>query len=226
MTRPAGAVLGLLMLLAGCASLAPETVPPPTDQAVQGLWRQHQAAMTGITGWRLTGKMALKTASKSGNATLIWSYRRDEQEIELYGPFGSGRVQITAKPGEAVLRDTKGQTITGKNAAQVLHQRLDWPVPFAQLRYWVRGIPGADATPTLTTFTVDRAGRLKTLRQGNWLVEYQGYTTVDQLPLPRQLTVTAAPGSLEIYDRDGAYLGDELQIKIVLKRWRDIQFDH
>ena len=233
MTHPAGPLpvtllvtpLITLLLLAGCASLPPEVVKP-TGEA-QALWQQHRAKMSGVSAWYIKGKMAVtagtRAAPKNDNATLTWAYQRDRQKIELYGPFGSGRVQITAEPGEAVLKDTKGKTITGANAAEVLYERLGWQVPFEQLRYWVRGIPGGGAADAVDKITVDSAGRLKTLAQGNWRVAYQDYSTVNGLSLPEKITVTAAPGSMEIYDRDGEYLGDLLRIKLILQRWRDIQ---
>ena len=231
MIYPAGVALALLLLLVGCAPLG-EIKPTPPDQTHdqrQKLWQQHHAQMSGIFAWRMRAKIAVvvaaKNHAKSGNATLVWEYQRERQQIELYGPFGSARVQINAQPGKAILKDTKGNRIEDTNAAQVLYQRLGWQVPFAQLGYWIRGIPSADATEDTVTITLDHAGRLQHLRQGNWLVEYQGYDTIKPFQLPRKLTITAAPGSIEIYDRDEQYIGDQLSVKIILKRWQDIQFD-
>ncbi len=186
--------------------------------------------------------MAVKTAGKGGSATLLWDYQRAHQKIELYGPFGGGRVQISTQSGatdaanKAVLKDTKGNTIEGATAAEVLYQRLGWQVPFEELRYWLRGIP-AEAAPNhgATDITLDAAGRLQTFRQGNWLVAYLDYAVVAQpgvnppdsgaLELPRQLSITAVPGSMEIYARNGEYLGDQLSVKVILKRWWDVEFD-
>ena len=212
----------MLLLLAGCVS--PEAIKPTTPDQARGLWQQHREKMSGISSWHLRGKIAVRTASKNGakggSATLVWTYQHDQQQIELYGPFGSGRVLISAQPGRAVLKDTKGKTLEGATAAEVLHQQLGWQVPFEQLRYWVRGLPGPDATD----LTLDYAGRLKTLRQGIWRVEYEDYDAVNQLQLPRKLTITTAPGSMEIYARNGEYIGDQLSVKVLLKRWRDIEF--
>ena len=63
---------------------------------------------------------------------------------------------------------------------------------------------------------------LKSLNQGIWHVEYQEYRAVNNLSLPRKLLITSIPGALELYDDDGKYLGDELQVKVILKRWWDI----
>ena len=219
MIHPAGPILAtLILLLTGCA-LPPETKPATASQT-EALWQQHRAKMSGISSWHLKGKIAVKTGRKGGNAALLWKQRRDHQEIELYGPFGGGRVQISARPGQAVLKDTKGQTIEETTATEVLYKRLGWQVPFQELYYWVRGIHDEGATG----ISLDNAGRLQSLQQGNWLVKYLDYKTVGQLDLPRKLSITAVPGSLEIYDRNGEYIGDQLSVKVVLTRWWDIGF--
>lgn len=220
--RPLSAVL-VLLLLAGCvppAQIAPPRQETEAPSLSRSLWQQHRAAMSAISAWQIKGKMAVNTGSKGGSVTLLWQHRRDHQKIDLYGPFGNGRIRIEARPGWAVLRDAGGRIIEGASAAETLYKRLGWRVPFAELHYWVRGIPHEGANEIV----LDAAGRLKTLRQGNWLVEYSDYETTAGLDLPRRMEITAAPGSLEIHAPNGEYLGDELNVKVVIKRWQDIQF--
>ena len=217
----------ILLVVAGCTSS--HGIRPVDRTERETLWQQHNEKVSGISGWNLKGKMAVKTGHKGGSATLIWNYQQDKQKIELYGPFGGGRVRITTQPDHAVLKDTKGKVIEGNNAAEVLYERLGWQVPFEELQYWARGIPsdygpnGDDLHGAAVDITLDNSGRLKTLKQGNWLVEYQDYKTVNQLDLPRKFLITAVPGSMEIYSDDGEYIGDELSVKMILKRWWDVQ---
>ncbi len=216
-------------LLSGCVS--PSNIPPPPAGDAQALWQQHRQKVSGISSWHLRGKIAVyasatntasKKQTKGGNATLIWAYQLESQEIQLYGPFGSGRVQITEQPGKAILKDTKGNTILGASASEVLYQKLGWRIPFAQLRYWVRGIPAGAGAHDIV---LDTRGRLKRMREGDWQVEYHDYAAVGQLQLPRKITLTAAPGNWAIHARDGTYIGDELRVTVLLKRWRAINFD-
>ena len=218
-------VAAVAVALAGC--VAPPDIPPTDAPDAKALWRQHKATMATLSEWRIKAKIAVKTGRKGGNATMLWAHQPARQEIELYGPFGSGRIRINARPGHAVLVDTKGRTSEGASAADALYQRLGWQVPFTQLRDWVRGIPGAgeDEGERATGLVVDGAGRLRRFQQGDWRVEYQNYATVGQWDLPQRLSITAVPGSMEIYDDDGAYIGDQLSVKVVLKRWQDIRFD-
>jgi outer membrane biogenesis lipoprotein LolB len=83
---------------------------------------------------------------------------------------------------------------------------------------WSRGLPNEGATE----IKIDSSGRLKSLKQGIWFVEYQEYREVNNLVLPRKLVITSLPGKMEIYDDDGNYIGDELSVKVILKRWWNI----
>ena len=169
--------------------------------------------------------MGVKTGPRGGSATLKWEYSSSNQEIELYGPFGGGRVIISVDAQGAFLRDTRGREIHGQTATEVLYRRLGWQVPFDHLSDWARGLPGDGATDIV----IDGHGRLKRLIQDNWRVEFQEYETQgDSLPglsLPVRLRVTALPGTMEIYDDDGEYLGDELSVKVILKRWWEVERD-
>jgi len=65
--------------------------------------------------------------------------------------------------------------------------------------------------------------------QGNWEVKYQDYqpvpSAIEGLMLPTRLDISALPGTMEIYSDQGDYLGDQLNVKIILKRWWEIQLD-
>lgn len=215
-------LVAMFLLLSACRTDGVIHPSKSTEQPI--LWQQHHAKIANISAWRLKGKIAVKSGRKGGSATLHWAYQPDHQAIELYGPFGSGRVQITVLPTHALLKDAQGNAVRGDNAAQALYKRLGWQVPFEELHYWVRGIP-AESKPYKPSpvFTVDATGRLRTLQQNNWVVEYQEYQTVGQFDLPHRLSLTAAPGTLEFYTASGEYIGDYLSVQIILKYWRNIQ---
>ena len=217
--KPSSILFALLVIaLAGCTPRI--AVNPQSEAPELALWEAHKKTMASIKTWHLKAKIGIKTGSKGGSATLKWQYGIDNQEIELYGPFGGGRVIIEVEPNQAVLRDTKGKLIEGETAEEVLYERLGWTVPFRELAMWVRGLPTEEAKD----LTFDSNGFLTHLVDGIWEVDYQEYQTVDATTLPRKLTLTTLPGKVEIYDDDGKYLGDELSVKVILKRWWDFSF--
>lgn len=214
----------VFLALSGCAGMQ-TPVDQLSDKEKVERWQQYRSQLETIKAWSLRGKMGVKTGPKGGSATLKWQFSEAEQRIELYGPFGGGRVIINVDTEGAVLRDTKGNVIRGSTASEVLYRRLGWQVPFDHLSDWARGLAGPDATDV----TIDPEGRLKRLVQDNWQVEYQGYRQVDSsipgLRLPSRIAVSAIPGTMEVYSDRGEYLGDQLNVKVILKKWWEIDVD-
>ena len=206
-----------LVLLTSCTTIQTTSIPQ-SEKERQQKWQKIQLQNSEITRWALKGKIGVKTGKKGGSATLRWYHLPGQQDIELYGPFGGGRVKIKTTHESARLRDTKGKVIEGKTAKEVLYKRLGWHVPFDELIMWSRGLPNEDAKK----IEIDHLGRLKSLQQGIWQVEYQEYRNIENLTLPRKLIITSLPGKIEIYDDDGNYLGDELNVKIIIKDWWEI----
>ena len=196
----------------------PEHKPVSEDPRLQ-IWHQHQSIHAQISSWSLKGKIGVRTGSKGGSATLNWLYAPSEQNIELYGPFGGGRILIEASSTSATLRDARGQVIKGESAEQVLYERLGWHVPFDEMVMWSRGLPGKDASD----IEINASGRLMSFNQGIWHVEYNQYQPVLKFSLPRKFTITSLPGEVEFFDDDGNYLGAELRVRVILKSWRDIK---
>ena len=207
----------LIVILAGCTTI-PEHKPVSEEQRQQ-LWHQHQSINAQISSWSLKGKIGVKTGTKGGSATLNWSYAPADQNIELYGPFGGGRILIDASATSATLRDTEGHVINGESPEQVLYEQLGWHVPFDELEMWSRGLPGEGAS----NLKINGSGRLLSFNQGIWHVEYDQYRSVLKFTLPWRFTISSLPGEVEFFDDNGNYLGDELKVKVILKRWWDIK---
>lgn len=237
MIRWAGLALGALLLLTGCAAPppAPETPAevtvdaetgsePDADAAARAAWQAHRARLNSIDGWNLKGRVAVQAGRKGGSATLLWERAGARQTIQLHGPFGGGRIRITAQPGRAELRDSRGRMFAGAHPAEVLRRHTGWRLPFAQLRRWVRGLPGAGARDIV----VDGRGRVKRFSEGDWRVAYQNYAAVGGIDLPQRLSVTARPGRVADLlsgdgDRDRLEVGNRLNVRLVISRWRDLE---
>ena len=198
----------------------PQTTVHETVRQVR--WEENRSHLSKISSWNIRGKLGVKSGNKGGSATLKWRYAENDQEIQLSGPIGGGRVVITVDQNGAVLKDTKGKVITGDTTTEVLYQRLGWHVPFDQLADWARGLPSKGEYQ----FTLRNDGRLQHLIQDNWDVDYQSYrpvkTDTGTLLLPNKLLVSALPGTIEVYSKKGKYLGGELDVKVILKEWWDI----
>lgn len=213
----------LLTLLSACAVRQSPLEALEAQQLAaqtQALWLTHQASMLRLDHWRVKGKMSVKAGTKGGHATLRWNKSTAGQKIELYGPLGGGRVEIESDAGGAKLKDTNGAQLAGKSVANLIEQRLGWPLPFDQLPDWLRGLPSSDQA----AMEWDETGRMLRMNDQGWQVSYPEYQLVKlagigEVNVPRMIELNALPGTLKVYDKQGVYLGEEFFIRMIVKSW-------
>lgn len=197
------AALLALALSAACATLQP--APPPVDRdAVAGLWRAHRDALSAITQFELDGRAASGVGVK---ADLRWQQFDDGRfDARIAGPFGAGAVSINGTPHDVEIRTKDGSEHTDDPEAW-LQQHAGWTFPVAGLRWWALGLSAPDS-PAQTTF--DAQGRLATLTQDGWTLQYNEYQDVQGLDLPRRFEAASA----------------QITLKLVIDNWREIQRSH
>lgn len=189
-----------------------------TNDPNWGKWQAQKQQLTAIDDFSMQGKVGVKTGSKGGSARIIWHYDKTpfNQYVELYGPFGGGRMIINADDNGALLQDAKGNQEQGANTEQLLFNRLGWRIPFAQLTSWVKGLPAAETDRVI----LDEQGLLAQTSNDSWTVTYEQYQQIDNLNLPRKLTILSRKGLMQFYDKDGEYLDDQISIKVILTHWQ------
>jgi outer membrane lipoprotein LolB len=193
------------LVLGGCAT-APRTPPPVGDPLAA--WGQRQAALRALERWQISGRVGVRSGDEQGQANVVWVRDGSRHRINLFGPFGGGRVVLTEDPGGAQLRDGKHETLEAPDARTVLYQRTGWDIPFDELQYWLTGVPAPGASNDLN---LDAWGRLQTLRQDGWVVQVLEYEQEDRYELPRRLVISRAGG-------DAAGRGP-VEVKLVIKGW-------
>jgi outer membrane lipoprotein LolB len=179
--------------LAGCATVPPgPAMPPPAPSA--------QAALATFDDWRATGRVAVKTAQDGWSASFDWREADGRGELGVRGPFGAGAARITRT--ESLVRIESGSAEPVEVAAPfdalepALVERLGMPLPLAQLRWWILGVP-APGAPSV--------GAGAAFEQSGWQVRIDEYTAVGgaPAPLPRRLVI----------ERDAT------RIRVVVDRW-------
>ncbi|KAA3632958.1 MAG: outer membrane lipoprotein LolB [Proteobacteria bacterium] len=213
-------IRGALVLLAGmlltaCASLTPRPAPLSTDTLER--WEQRRDALAAIEQWDMKGRMAVRTDDDGGSATFVWVREKEVHEIEMFGPFGSGRVTITQDANGASLRDGDNPPVRADTAQELLYRQAGWHVPFESLNYWLKGVPAPEPYDRLV---LDADGRALGFRQNGWDVSIVDYVSAEKpVALPRKVFIKALPGTVHLVGDAGEDLGDRLDVKIVLRRW-------
>jgi outer membrane lipoprotein LolB len=205
------------LALSACVSAPPRPVIDDPDEA----WRQRIDDSYNIDGWEVKAKLAVKTHKRGGQATMLWHRDRDAHKINLYGPLGSGRVILTRDREGATLRDNKKKTYHADTAEELLYRVAGWQVPFQSMRYWLLGVPSPDEQYELS---VDGWGRLQTLRQSGWEVEYLEYKQYEGRELPRKFNMTALPGMVHSAS-DQLDENDQVRVRVIIKRWLELRID-
>ena len=189
--------------------------PAPIAETPRSLWQQRQKQMTTFVNWDLKGRLAVRAGTLSDSASLIWKRSGTEQEIQLFGPFGGGRVHIFQNLDQTILADGAGQEIQGRSPEEVLFNVLAWSVPFTEMGYWVRGLPAPGKHDGIG---LDYGGRARHLTQRGWQIEYPEYRSFQGVELPNRIVIRALPGTVTV-DRDDPAPVDPISVKLVIGSW-------
>lgn len=210
MKSPRALLVGLSSIL--CLSCAAPLPRPPADQ-LQQIWQTRESALLPIQHWELRGRLAVRAAERGGQASLTWKRDAAQHSIRLNGPLGRGVVRVTQDETGAQLQDAEQRVFHAASAEELLYRYTGWRLPLTNLNYWVRGVP-VPGLPAIRE--LDDAGRLKTLRQQGWELQYQEYVRFEGHELPNRLTLTYAP------DQATPEL-PAMEVRLVIDRWAQVQ---
>jgi outer membrane lipoprotein LolB len=188
----------VLAIVAGCVPLQQRASP------LQLTPEQEKAALAALLHYRFEGRVAVTTGSDGFNASLQWNQNGDATDVQLSGPFGAGGLRVTLVNHELRIDSSKGERLSGDDARNVLEQKLGFAPPIESLRYWLLGLRDPAGTAIETR---DDNGRIASIDQNGWHVDYEAYrsqpTPVGTLSLPRRLRATR----------------DALKLRVVADKW-------
>jgi outer membrane lipoprotein LolB len=122
--------------------------------------------------FELTGRFAARYRDEAASGILAWRHRAAHDEVLLSSPFGQGLARIS-REGEAVtLVAGDDKRYSAADAETLTEQVLGFRLPLKGLAYWVRARPATDA-PAAAEYAQD--GRLLSLEQHGWRIEYSSY---------------------------------------------------
>lgn len=122
--------------------------------------------------FELTARFAARYRDEAATGILAWRHRAAHDEVLLSSPFGQGLARIS-REGEAVtLVAGDDKRYTAADAETLTEQVLGFRLPLKGLAYWVRARAAGDA-PAAAEYAQD--GRLLSLEQHGWRIEYSNY---------------------------------------------------
>lgn len=198
---------GLLSLLfvvsfTGCA-----LAPPQPPEAVHAAWQARQARLQTVQAWELQGRLAVRAGDQGGHMGLRWRRQPDHDVIDLTGPLGKPLLQLQRDARGAWVRDAEQKTYAAPDPESLVFDLTGWRLPLTGLPYWVRGLPLPDVP---MREELDAYGRLKSLHQLGWEVQFQEYATHHGWELPRKLLLRRT-------ETDAS--GPPVELRLVIGQW-------
>ncbi|PKO53145.1 MAG: outer membrane lipoprotein LolB [Betaproteobacteria bacterium HGW-Betaproteobacteria-20] len=189
---------GLVALLQACASVP---AGKPVDHAMsQALYQQHLQNLAGIGQFTLQGRIGVQAEGKGFSGSLNWQHNPADDEIALYSPLGGQVASIKKTADEVTLIDAKGKRISAADTETLTQNTLGWKLPLTGLADWSIGRPTSSA---VQASTLDEKGRLLTLKQDGWDIEYQNYSEQNGHFLPGKIVLRS----------------EKLNLKLLIEKW-------
>jgi len=195
----------LMLLLSGCAT---QPAAPLLDaEALDRLWDLRQAQLSGLAGWQMNGRVAVKNTEDSWSASLSWQQQAETFDISFSSMLGQRMAQLKGDELSASLYLPDDRVLSAANVSDLLDDELGWSVPMDGLRYWLVGLPAPEPEPVLALNKgLDELGRLQWLEQSGWRIEYQRYRPAGTLEVPKKMVLTRG----------------DLRVRFVIDRWQAV----
>ena len=145
--------VGAALAAAGCAELTPRA----PGEAVE---------------FEVTARFAARYNGDAASGQIAWRHEPDRDEMLISSPFGQGLARVTRQAAQTTLVTSDQQRYSAADPEALTEQVLGFRLPLKGLADWVRARPAPDA-PAQAERATD--GRLLSLEQFGWHVQYQAY---------------------------------------------------
>lgn len=200
-------ISALVVALSSCAT-APELTAPITDESHEK-WSQRQQQLSTQKHWQIHGRVALFANDDVYNLGLHWVMNESRSKLNLEAALGQGMIELEKTNTHVSLLTSDGKSYLGQNAEQVLYQATGWSIPVEGLAAWIKGINHADSDYLPD---IDAAGRVSSLQQDNWTINYLEYSQVKSV----DQRITDLPRKIYMKRQN-------LALKIVIDQWQPQQ---
>ena len=200
-------LLWVSLLLGACSSL-PDT--PITEESYVA-WDKYQARLSDFESWEIHARSAIFVNEEVYQAGINWQREQNRFVLVLEAPLGQGvfRVESNSANGSSapvMLTLPDGQKYFNESAEALLLEVLGWSIPVSGLEWWIKGLPLESVD---FSFDLRGDGRLKSLLQNNWKINYLEY-------FDRQSRAQGLPRKMYLKHKD-------LALKIVIERWHQYE---
>jgi len=131
----------------------------------------------------LSGRLAARYGKEAFSGNIAWRHAKSADEMLITSSLGAGVARIVRDGDSVVLTTAEPREYQATDAEALTEQVLGFRLPLAGLADWVRGRPSDQAAAKAD---YDAQGRLSSLEERGWKIEYQEY----EGKLPSRLRLT------------------------------------
>jgi outer membrane lipoprotein LolB len=174
------AALLAVLALAGCAQLT-VLVAPESLRAGQP-----------VMHFKLDGRLSVKSENDRLSGGIAWQRTGDQETLLLSGPLGQGAAEIRRQGGLVTLKAADGTVFTETSDERLMERAIGLRLPLDGLVWWLSALPRPEVE---FRAAAGEDGRLASLDQDGWHIEYSRYRQVGERWLPGR--IFASRGELE-----------------------------
>ncbi len=162
-------LLILALLLSGCTQLPP-LPPTPASQ---------------LDSWRLNGRIAVSSEHESWPpANVYWQQQGSAYELRL-NMAGQGALLLKGNNNGVIMHTADKKIFKAANPDALFAEVLKLEIPVTNLHSWIRGFPAPHSSPQW--YQLNETGRLRSLRQNGWEIDYKHYVNIRGIYLPKKI---------------------------------------
>jgi len=185
-------------MLSGCV-----TQPTVSHQANQQTHHLHIESLSSIKSFTLNGRLGVIYSAeyKGFSGSVIWQHDPSADNLDIFTPIGSKAANITKSPSEVIFTADDGKITKAQDAEALTQKTMGWRLPLNGLSDWALGRPTNTA---ITNALWDEQGRLISLDQEGWHIEYQNYSDQASTSLPNKIMLST----------------DQVRLKLLVEAWQ------
>ena len=184
-------------------------------------WPEQRAQLQTFDRYNLNGRVAVAANGQGFTASLRYEQLPGESRLSLDGPLGIGGLRMELDGDELAVETSRGDKLDGAAARDEIERRLGFPLPLAELRWWLLGIPapGGDATMRMDMASLE----ITRFVQRGWSVTIEKRMPSLGFALPQRLNAervgVEGAGAGDVTGA-GDVAGAGARMKLVVERWQ------
>jgi outer membrane lipoprotein LolB len=139
---------------------------------VAGACAQLETTAPKDVEFDLSGRLAARYGNEAFSGNIAWRHAPSADELLITSPLGAGVARIVRDGDSVVLTTAEPREYKARDAEALTEEVLGFRLPLSGLADWIRGRPSDKA---LAKADYDEQGRLRSLEERGWKIDYQEY---------------------------------------------------